>query len=123
MNQPIVDTVMEEDGLNFHSLNRVKKKINDYIINNYVALFFGGQILPEMIVTEAEILTCQKLLSKVQDELRLSTDAGKKTDEVLRECIHELQEKKFFSQVTIDQDNTQAYKITDLKIAVKYFII
>ena len=60
MNQPIVDTVMEEDGL-----NRVKKKINDYIINNYVALFFGGQILPEMIVTQAEILTCQKLLSKV----------------------------------------------------------
>jgi hypothetical protein len=56
---------MEEDGLNFHSLNRVKKKINDYIINNYVALFFGGQILPEMIVTQAEILTCQKLLSKV----------------------------------------------------------
>ena len=65
MNQPIVDIVMEEDGLNFHSLNRVKKKINDYIINNYVALFFGGQILPEMIVTQAEILTCQKLLSKV----------------------------------------------------------
>lgn len=65
MNQPIVDTVMEEDGLNFHSLNRVKKKINDYIINNYVALFFGGQILPEMIVTQAEILTCHKLLSKV----------------------------------------------------------
>ena len=56
---------MEEDGLNIHSLNRVKKKINDYIINNYVSLFFGGQHLTEMVVTKDEIISCQKLISKV----------------------------------------------------------
>jgi len=71
---------MKEEGVNFHSLNRVKKKINDYIINNYVSLFFGGHILNEMIVTQDEIITCQKLLSKVQDELRLSTETKKKAD-------------------------------------------
>jgi len=49
---------MLEDGLNFSSLNRVKKKVNDYIINNYVALFFGGQILNDMIVTRDEISAC-----------------------------------------------------------------
>jgi len=47
-----------DDGLNFSSLNRVKKKINDYIINNYVSLFFGGQILADMVVTKDEILAC-----------------------------------------------------------------
>jgi len=48
----------QDEVLNFSSLNRVKKKVNDYIINNYVSLFFGGQILAEMIVTKDEILTC-----------------------------------------------------------------
>jgi hypothetical protein len=80
MNQPSADHLMKEEGVNFHSLNRVKKKINDYIINNYVSLFFGGHILNEMIVTQDEIITCQKLLSKVQDELRLSTETKKKAD-------------------------------------------
>lgn len=29
----------DEEAFNKHSINRVKKKINDYILNNYQTLF------------------------------------------------------------------------------------
>lgn len=34
----------ENDGLIQHSVKRVKKKINDYILNNYTKLFFKSPV-------------------------------------------------------------------------------
>lgn len=52
------------DELNKHSLNRVKKNINDYIMKNYLSLF-ATAAKPDgarMVVTKTEILSNQKLL-------------------------------------------------------------
>ena len=68
--------------LNKHSLNRVKKKINDFIIGNYNQLFFNDS-KTDGTLTRDDIFENPKLLTKVQDELRLSTEQDKAPCELL----------------------------------------
>lgn len=79
----------ENDGLIQHSIKRVKKKINDYILNNYNKLFFkepAKEVTPGNVEDTApkesnmqtlsteDILSNVELLIKVEAELRLSDE-------------------------------------------------
>ena len=59
-----------------HSIKRVKKKINDFILHNYTDLFFaaGGN---NSTLSAEDILGNEKLLKKAQEELRLSDEKEK----------------------------------------------
>ena len=85
-------------GLIQHSVKRVKKKINDYILNNYSKLFFKNTVVEPVPGTEEdtapkeqerqtlsaeEILSHPELLTKVEAELRLSEEQEKKPRELL----------------------------------------
>ena len=88
-----VDEYFGDSGLIQHSVKRVKKKLNDYILNHYLELFGDKPLKKE------DILTHPKLLQKAADELRLSTEIHKPPVEALKECIQELEEKGFLNSL------------------------
>ena len=94
----------QAEGLVHHSIKRVKKKINDFILNNYNKLFFNSsskvtpqqnaENLPnetpaneaagqEQTLSAEEILSNPELLKKVEAELRLCDDRNKAPRELL----------------------------------------
>ena len=110
------------EGLVHHSIKRVKKKINDYILNNYDKLFFkntninkatpeadanqenvnaaantNSKASPEQTLSAEEILTNTELITKVEGELRLCEERNKAPRELLQECVNELEEKGFLN--------------------------
>jgi len=99
-------------GIIQHSVKRVKKKVNDYILNNYNELFFTPNSKPPSASKEGidtlgepagpsveskDILSNQKLIDFAYEELRLSEDAKKDPRELLQECLYELEEKGFLN--------------------------
>lgn len=77
-----------------HSTKRIKKKIIDYILNNYKSLFFQES---ERTLSNEEMLSNSKLLKKVEEELRLCIESGKRPRDLLAECLAELEEKGFLN--------------------------
>ena len=95
------DAIKDGNDLIKHSIKRVRKKINDYILINYQKLFFKND-LKELganlkTLSSETILTNAELLSKVEAELRLSDDQDKLPRDLLNECIVELEENGFLS--------------------------
>ena len=100
-----------------HSIKRVKKKINDYILNNYNKLFFknSNKTTPntidgtavdneqpdgkaeEQTLSTDEILSNVELKTKVEAELRLCEERDKAPRDLLQECVNELEEKGFLN--------------------------
>mmetsp|Transcript_4711 Transcript_4711/g.3365 ORF Transcript_4711/g.3365 Transcript_4711/m.3365 type:complete len:124 (+) Transcript_4711:776-1147(+) len=95
---------------------RVKKRIIDYVLNNYEELFFSSalevqnskileqsssSILPSEIyqtkLTMEDLLSVPKLLQKVKEELRLSVDRNRDPRGLLKECLEELESKGFIN--------------------------
>ncbi len=85
---------VDDSMLNKHSLNRVKKKINDFIIMNYNSLFFQDPAVT--VVTRSDIFSHPKLMQKALEELRLCTEQRTPLD-LLKECITELEDKGFLN--------------------------
>jgi len=77
-----------------HSTKRIKKKIIDYILNNYKTLFFQES---ERTLSNEEMLSNSKLLKKVEEELRLCIESDKRPRDLLAECLTELEEKGFLN--------------------------
>lgn len=75
--------IEEAYGLIQHSIKRVKKKLNDFILNNFTTLFpsEASGLSKEVIYSHP------KLLTKAAEELRLSTEMKKDPKELLIECI------------------------------------
>jgi len=71
-----VNARKDNDGILItHSIKRVKKKINDFILHNYTELFsLAGA---DTTLSAEDILGNEKLLKKAQDELRLSDEKAK----------------------------------------------
>ena len=123
-----------DDGLIQHSVKRVKKKINDYILINYQKLFFDNQNKENRQGTEAvaqnsdeqtlsaeDILSNAELLGKVQVELRLSDEQNKDPRELLQECLYELEEKGFLNHAGQKVDQ-YLYQIRDQREKLKHYI-
>ncbi len=75
-----------KDDVYKFSINRIKKKINDFIINEYNTLFTGsksgdaGSVPTDFLnvtVTEQDFFNHPKLLDKVKAELTYSDDPTK----------------------------------------------
>jgi len=89
--------------VNKHTLNRVKKNINDFIMKNYTTLFANrasGSSNAQaesaaFVVAGEDILSCTKILWKAKDELRNSMEPNKEPAALINECIQELCEKGF----------------------------
>ena len=113
--------------MNKHSLNRVKKKINDYIFQNYHKLFFekpspqSEAPQQDEILQRDQILQNPKLLQKAQEELRFSTDQHKPAVDLLAECIAELEERGFLNLLEGNAE-LKLYKVKDQKIKLRQFI-
>lgn len=83
-----------------HSTKRIKKKIIDFILNNYKNLFFAEEAKENTVVGRQTILGNAKLLTKVEEELRLGVDSGKvAAKDLLAECLDELEEKGFLNSL------------------------
>lgn len=136
------------DGLVQHSIKRVKKKINDYILNNYDKLFFktsnkatpqeldaanngadaqgaaanrNQKSSPEQTVSTEDILTNSELLKKVDAELRLCEDRNKAPRELLQECVNELEEKGFLNCLE-QQADQYLYEVRDQRDKLRHYI-
>lgn len=119
---------MQDKDVIQHSTKRIKKKIIDFILNNYKSLFFaestGDQKMEEIkekSVNQETILKNQRLLKKVEEELRLGVESDKSPRELLSECIAELEEKGFLNclESTAEQ---YVYTIKDQKDKLRIFI-
>lgn len=97
----------------------MKKKINDYILNNYTKLFFTND-KNDGVVSAESILTNEELIIKVEAELRLCEDRKKAPRQLLQECINELEEKGFFEQET--GENGLCYTVRDQRAKLRHFI-
>lgn len=111
-----------------HSTKRIKKKIIDFILLNYKSLFFADQKLIETeeskekySVAAETILSNQKLLSKVEEELRLGVESDKLPRELLSECLVELEEKGFLNSLESTAEN-YVYTIKDQREKLRLFI-
>lgn len=115
-----VDLHQEGEGVNKHSLNRVKKGLNEYIMKNYLSLFKCSQ----MVVTKADILGHAKLQQKARSDLLLSTDPLKLPTDLIIDCIDELVDKKFLQTIETGSDRqfNTVFKINDLKESLSEFI-
>ena len=132
-----------DEGLVHHSLKRIKKRINDFILNNYNRLFFKNSskstpqaqdafasaqeavntenASPDQTLSVEEILSNPELVSKVEAELRLCEDRDKPAREVLQECINELEEKGFLNCLERKADQYM-YQIRDQRDKLRHFI-
>ena len=77
----------EADGLIQHSVKRIKKKLNDFILNNFSNLFQQDGPDNASAISKDMIASHQKLIKKAGEELRLSTEWKKSPKELLMECI------------------------------------
>jgi hypothetical protein len=89
------------------SINRIKKKINDFIINNYNDLFpndnKGGDSVAipadfqNISVTESDFINHPRILDKIKSELAFSEEPDKSPTELLKECLQELESNGFIN--------------------------
>eukprot|EP00347_Sterkiella_histriomuscorum_P006527 403352426 len=136
------------DGEDFHKhkINRIKKNINDYILNNYHDLFkseasknqgeltspnkvSNNLILTNPIpldhqnitVSEKDFLENKELLGKIIEEIKFSDQRDKDPKELLKECLGELEQKGF---VNLLGDTMRQYiiQIKEQKNKLKLFI-
>lgn len=76
-----------------HSLNRVKKNINDFIMRDYRQLFILA--VDDAVISRNSFLQCERLLQRAKDEIRNSVDPNKNPEDLVKECILELMTKGF----------------------------
>jgi hypothetical protein len=102
-----------------HSTKRIKKKIIDYILINYKALFFADEKDYDLdprkerySVSQETILSNPRLLTKVTEELRLGTESDIKPRALLQECVAELEERGFLNLLEESADQ-YVYTIKD----------
>lgn len=101
----VVETAKDEkkDEVYKFSVSRIKKKINDFIINNYTDIFAHkvDVSIPldyqNLNVTEEDFLSNPRLLEMAKTELMFSEDQSKTPRDLLLECLTELESKGFLS--------------------------
>lgn len=116
------------------SIQRIKKKINDFILNNYHDLFqppskeAGGSPTKskavaveyqQLEVTRDEFVKHPKILQKASDELQFCDEEGHAPVEVLKDCLSELETKGF---VTHSSGGRYTVQIRDQKQKLHVFI-
>jgi hypothetical protein len=95
---------------------------------NYKSLFFADKKVIETeeskekySVSAQTILGNQKLLSKVEEELRLGVESEKSPRELLSECLVELEEKGFLNSLESTAES-YVYTIKDQREKLRVFI-
>lgn len=93
----------ERDEVYKFSVSRIKKKINDFIINNYTDIFSHkiDPLIPldyqNLNVTEEDFLSNPRLLEISLTELKFSEEPSKSPRDLLLECLSELEAKGFLN--------------------------
>jgi hypothetical protein len=90
-----------------YSVKRIKKKINDFILNSYQELFFTNAKSPEMPaefqskkIAASDFLNHPKILQKAIEELKFCEEpAGTSATDLISDCLTELEEKGFLNLV------------------------
>lgn len=130
MAQEEAQSVNKDEVYKF-SINRIKKKINDFIINEYNTLFTGQKntggeaTVPvdylNVTVTENDFFNHPRLLDKVKAELMYSEDPSKTPQDLLKECLIELESKGFINS-TGDTVRHYQLQIRDQRKKLKSFV-
>ena len=151
--QPLIEEKIEEkqqtsttavnDVYKF-SVKRIKKKLNDFILNNYHELFFSkataedkgdkkeagnspikvAKVAAEYQQLELsydDIVQNPKIVQKAQDELKFCEEQGYNTVDIIQECLAELEEKGFVNLVG-GRIRSYSFQIREQKQKLHMFI-
>lgn len=103
-----------KDEVVVFSLKRVMKALNNYILNEYQKLFNIGSKVEDgsRSVKQGEFITNPQLLKKARDELKFCENKQITPEELIRQCVSELESLGFLNMMEGEADQFM-YSIRD----------